>query len=161
VSGRTVDYIPRTRELYAPLPPYRWADNRDLPTPWTPLAKPLARCRVVLAGSGGVYRRDQRPFGLEDDTTIRTIASDTVATDLAVSHFGYPTEDAERDPNCVFPLDRMRELVASGVVGELAPLAITFMGGIYSQRRVQTELLPRILDTLEPLHADLFLLVPS
>jgi D-proline reductase (dithiol) PrdB len=116
---------------------------------------------VVLGSSGGVYRRDQKPFGLEDDTTVRTIASDTVAADLAVRHFGYPTDDAARDPNCIFPLDRLRELVESQVIGELAPLAVTFMGGVYSQRRVQTELLPRILDVLKPLHADLFLLVPS
>ena len=161
MSGARVDYISRTRELYAPIPPYQWADNRSRPVPWTPLVKPLPQCRVALASSGGIYRRDQPPFELHDDTTIRTIPTDTPAADLAVRHFGYPTADAERDPNCVFPLERMRELVAAATVGALAPTALTFMGGIYSQRRVHAELLPRVVDFLKPLQVDLFLLIPA
>jgi len=164
VSGGTagrVDYIPRTRELYAPTPPYRWADNREAPVPWTPLERPLAQCRVALASSGGVYVDGQEPFGLDDDTSIRVVPADIDTSRLRVAHFGYPMGDARSDPNCVFPIDRMRELAAAGVIGSLARSALTFMGGIYSQRRVIEELVPSILDVLRADEIDLFYLVPA
>ncbi|RMF25561.1 MAG: hypothetical protein D6760_00710 [Deltaproteobacteria bacterium] len=156
-----VDYIPRTRELYAPKPPYRWADNRGEPVPWTPLRKPLAECRVALGASGGVYVSGQEPFHFKDDTSIRTIPADIEIGALRVAHFGYPTGDAERDPNCVFPLERLRELAADGTIGELAPTAISWMGGIYSQRRVLSELAPAILAELRAQDVDLFYIVPA
>ncbi|RMD81380.1 MAG: hypothetical protein D6815_11945 [Candidatus Dadabacteria bacterium] len=156
-----VEYIPRTRELYAPLPPYRWADNRGKPVPWTPLERPLAECRVVLGSSAGIHRFDQKPFHFKDDTSIRLIPADTPAAALRVAHFGYPTEDAERDPNCVFPIDRLRELAADGVIGDLGPRAISWMGGIYSQRRVLRELAPAVLEAVRDQEADLFYIVPA
>ena len=156
-----IDYIPRTRELYDPLPAYRWTDNRGLDVPWTPLDRPLSRCRVALASSGGVHLRGQEPFHFKDDTSIRVIPTETATEDLEVSHFGYPTADAERDPNCVFPLERFRELVNAGVLGGLAPRAITFMGGIYSQRRVGEALVPSVLEELQSQDVDLFYIVPA
>lgn len=156
-----VDYIPRTRELYDPLPAYRWTDNRSLPVPWSPLAKPLAECRVALASSGGVYVDGQSPFHFKDDSSLRVVPADTRTSDLRVAHFGYPTHDAEIDPNCVFPLDRLRELAEDGTIGELSPRTLTFMGGIYSQRRVMEDLVPPIVAQLKEDDVDLFYIVPA
>lgn len=156
-----IDYIPRTRELYDPLPPYRWTDNRDLPVPWTPLTKPLAECRVALASSGGVYLDGQEPFHFKDDTSMRAIPADADVARLRVAHFGYPTNDARADPNCVFPLERLRELAADGTIGELSPWAFTFMGGIYSQRRATEDLIPALVDRLKADEVDLLYLVPA
>jgi D-proline reductase (dithiol) PrdB len=156
-----VDYIPRTRELYSPEPAYRWADNRGKPVPWTPLAKPLGRCRVALGASGGVYLEGQEPFHFKDDTSVRRIPGDAGVGDLRVAHFGYPVSEAEKDPNCVFPIERLREMVADGLLGSLAPEAVTFMGGIYSQRRVREELIPAVLDFLSGAGVDLFYIVPA
>ena len=156
-----VDYIPRTRALYAPSPPYQWADNRERPVPWTPLARPLEHCRVALLGSGGVYLEGQTPFALKDDTSIRSIPSDVSVDRLRISHFGYPTGDAEEDANCVFPLDPLRKLVRDGVLGELAPTAIGTMGGIYSQRRVVVETAPAVVEVLRAEQVDLLFAVPA
>ncbi|MFN2375033.1 MAG: glycine/sarcosine/betaine reductase selenoprotein B family protein [Candidatus Binatia bacterium] len=156
-----VDYIPRTRELYDPLPAYRWSDLRGQPVPWTPLAKPLSECRVALGSSGGVYVEGQEPFHFKDDASMRVVPADTDVARLRVAHFGYPTADAERDPNCVFPLDRLRELAADGTIGELSPRAFTFMGGIYSQRRVAETLIPALVENLKEDDVDLFYIVPA
>jgi D-proline reductase (dithiol) PrdB len=156
-----IDYIPRTRELYDPLPPYRWTDNRGLPIPWTPLTKPLAECRVALVASGGVHTHDQPPFHFKDDTSIRIVPSDVDVALLRVAHFGYPTADAESDPNCVFPIERLRELVADGTIGSLAAESVTFMGGIYSQRRVMEDLVPAVVDKVKQQNVDLCYLVPA
>jgi D-proline reductase (dithiol) PrdB len=156
-----IDYIPRTRELYDPLPAYRWTDNRELPVPWTPLNKPLSECRVALGASGGMHVAGDAPFHFKDDASLRVVPAATRNEDLRVAHFGYPTHDAEIDPNCVFPLERVRELEADRTIGELSPRAFTWMGGIYSQRRVIDELVPEVVAKVKEDNVDLFYIVPA
>jgi D-proline reductase (dithiol) PrdB len=154
-----VAYIPRTRALYHAFTPYRWVENADTP-PWTSLKKPIAECRVALMTSGGILYRDQPRFHREDGS-YRLIPKSATQADLSVWHFGYRTADAAADHNCVFPLSRMRELEAQRVIGELLDPAYSFMGGIYSSRKVRDELAPRIADELTRAHADAFYLVPA
>ena len=99
--------------------------------------------------SGGILYRDQPRFHRED-ASYRLIPKNARRDDLSVWHFGYPTTDAETDPNCVFPLERMREFEAAGRIGELSDPAFSFMGGIYSARKVREELAPKIVDELQP-----------
>jgi D-proline reductase (dithiol) PrdB len=153
-----VDYIPRTRELYSDFTPYRWVVNDTVP--FTPLSKPIAECRVALISSGGIMYRDQPRFHHED-ASYRRIPKSATRDELNVWHFGYPTADAQEDPNCVFPLERMRELERDGTIGGLCDPAFSFMGGIYSARKVRDELAPQILDELRAAHADAFYLVPA
>lgn len=154
-----IAYIPRTREMYPNHTPYRWVVNADVP--WTPLAKPLNQCKVALITSGGVHHKDQEPFHTRDDTSHREIPKRVAVEDLRISHFGYRTEDAVKDPNCVFPIERMRELEAEGTIGQLADPAYSFMGGIYSTRRVQEEVAPRFVQMLKDNNVDVFYLVPA
>jgi len=55
----------------------------------------------------------------------------------------------------------LRELEAEGAIGELADPAYSFMGGVYSARKVREELAPKIADDLKRAHADAFFLVPA
>lgn len=153
-----VDYIPRTRELYSEYAPYRWVVNDDVP--WTPLRKPIAECKVALMSSGGIVYRDQPRFHREDPS-YRKIPKDARREDLDIWHFGYLTDDALKDPNCVFPLERLREFEREGVIGELNDPAFSFMGGVYSSRKVRDELAPQIADELKRAHVDAFYLVPA
>jgi D-proline reductase (dithiol) PrdB len=154
-----VAYIPRTRELYSAYTPYRWVVNEE-PPPWTALKKPLAQCKVALMSSGGVLYRDQPRFHRED-ASYRLIPKNATRADLSVWHFGYPTKDAEKDPNCVFPLEQMREFEAEGRIGELCDRAFTFMGGVYSARKVREELAPKIVEELRGRRVEAFYLVPA
>jgi D-proline reductase (dithiol) PrdB len=154
-----VEYIPRTRELYSGYTPYRWVVNRDTP-PWTPLGKPIAESKLAVMSSGGILYRDQPRFHRED-ASYRLIPKNATQNDLSVWHFGYRTADAEADHNCVFPLARLRELEAEGAIGELADPAYSFMGGVYSARKVREELAPQIADELKRAHVDAFYLVPA
>ena len=112
----------------------------------TPLREPLQQCRVALLTSSGhfVAGDDPRPFGVEDMTQeeaiarideflreaprLSTIPSTTPSNSLRVRHGGYDIRAAAKDPNVIFPLDRLRELAAEGVIGELAPRAYSFVG---------------------------------
>ncbi len=159
------DYIEETRRLYATLgyDDYRWAERPERPA-WSPIDKPLRSATVAIVGSGGVYRRGQIAFHTKDDTSIRVIDVDTPAEELRVSHFAYDQTDARSDPNCVFPLERLRELVEQGVVGGISPLHFGFMGGIYSTRRLLAETAELLSDQLKRMHdggqLDVVLLVP-
>ncbi len=113
-----------------------------------------------MISSGGIMYRDQPRFHRED-ASYRRIPIDAHRDELSVWHFGYPTRDAERDVNCVFPLERMRELAAVRFIGELVDPAFSFMGGVYSARKVRDELAPQIVDELKRAHADAFFLVPA
>ncbi len=151
-----IAYIQRTRERYAQYPPYKWVVNAE--APWTPLAKPLKESRVALLSSGGFYLASQPPFE-ENDVSYRLIPKDTDLRDLRIYHHGYRDDDADRDPNCVLPLARLRELAAVGVIGELAPAALSFVT-IYSGRREVEERAPRIVEALRDMRVDAALMVP-
>jgi hypothetical protein len=157
-----VAYMERTRILYASERPYRWLvhDPATEPPPWTPIEGPLESKRVALISSGGVYRVDQEAFHFRNDTTQREIPLETQPGQLRVAHFGYDTEDAKRDPACVLPMRALRELAEAGEIGGVVDPAISFMGGIYSQRLVRDELAPRLRDFVLRERADLALLVP-
>ena len=160
-SIEPVDYIARTREQYSALgyQPYEWAERPDPPA-WVPLTKPLEESRILLLGSGGAYKRGQVAFHWKDDTGIRLIPSDQPATDVRVTHFAYDLRDARSDPNVVFPLEGLRDMVVEKRLGQLTSKAITFMGGIYSSRRVKEELAPKIVQEVRDQRADIALLVP-
>jgi len=163
VTTRTapVDYIERTRDQYAALgyPTYRWATNAE-PPPWAPLEKPVAECRIALVASGGVYARGQVAFHYRDDTSLRVIACDTPQRELRVTHFAYDLADARCDPSTVFPLETLRRLADEGEIGGLGTNAYTFMGGIYSTRKVSDLLAPAIAERLVRDDVDLALFVP-
>jgi D-proline reductase (dithiol) PrdB len=157
----TVEYIKRIRDKYAAqgYAPYQWTVHED-PPPWQPLDKPLSECRIGLIASGGVYLLGQVAFHYKDDTSFRMIPRDTKLEDLRATHFAYDLSGVRQDPNVVFPLGTLRTLVRDGIVGELAAHAYTFMGGIYSTRRVREELAPALTEQLLAEHVDAVLLVP-
>lgn len=165
VPGRSplppADYIGETRRLYDSLgyDAYRWAERPETP-PFTPLAKPLSACKVLLIGSGGIYRHGHIAFHTRDDTSVRVIPSDVDTSELRTAHFAYDQTDARNDPNCVFPLDRLGELADEGVIGGLCDEAYGFMGGIYSTRRLLAETAPILEERCRAQEPDLVLLVP-
>jgi len=156
-----VNYIKQITENYASLghKAYKWVENKDTPH-WIPLAKPINQCRLGLVASAGVYVKGQVAFHYKDDTSFRAVPKDVKTEDLRVAHFAYDLNEARTDPNVVFPIDILRTLVAESVIGDLADELYTFMGGIYSARRIKEELAPKLADRLHQQQVDALLLVP-
>lgn len=90
---------------------------------------PLAQRRVAIVSSAALIRRDDTPFRYGSGE-CRFIAADTPAEDLLISHvsINFDRSGWQRDPNVVFPLDRLRELAAAGVIGGVADTHYTVMG---------------------------------
>ena len=162
MSRPPVDYIERTRAQYDALgyPPYQWVHNEDDP-PFEPVSKPLAESRVGLIASGGIYREGQIAFHYRDDFSFRAIPADTGTDALRVTHFAYDVTGARADPNVVFPLEALRAEAREGGIGAVGPNAYTFMGGIYSARKVRDVLAPALAERMEEDAADAVVLVPA
>ena len=97
-----------------------------------------------------------------NDFRLDTIASDTPHADFQVHDSYYDVRSAREDVNCVFPLERLRELARDGVIGDVAPHHYSgFMGRIYKRSHVTEVAAPALADTLSREHVDLFLLVPA
>ncbi|NOX51571.1 MAG: hypothetical protein GXP16_13715 [Gammaproteobacteria bacterium] len=156
-----IDYIQRTRDQYDSLgyPPYSWFHS-DSQAPFAPLQKPLNECRVGLIASGGIYQHGQIAFHYKDDISYRVIDTRTTNDALRATHFAYDLTDARQDPNVVFPLETLRQCVTQGMIGSLGPQAYTFMGGIYSTRKVVNILAPALADRVQKDEVDVVLLVP-
>lgn len=107
-------------EIYVPNTP---------PVVWTPVTKPLNEMKIALATAAGVHLKSDKRFNLAGDTSFREIPGDSDSDNLMVSHGGYDNSDVNKDINCMFPIDRLNELVAKGVIKAVAPMHFGFMGG--------------------------------
>ncbi len=94
--------------------------------PWT-VPPPLSQSRVAVVTTAGL-----RPDGGADwnpgDQSFTLLPADR--RDLVLAHFS-PNFDRTGwlvDPNVVFPLDRLDELAAEGVIGSVADVHVSFMG---------------------------------
>jgi D-proline reductase (dithiol) PrdB len=98
-------------------------------TPFTRLSRPLAESRLALVTTAGLHLRGDAPF-VGGDQSFRSIPADTPPSEIVQSHasIGFDRTAFQRDLNVVFPVDRVRELVARGEIGSLAETFYAFMG---------------------------------
>ena len=96
--------------------------------PWVS-GPPLSRRRVAIVSSAGLVVRGETPFRGRD-ADYRVIPVDTRPDELLISHISvnFDRTGFQEDWNVVFPLDRLCELAAEGVIGKVAPIHYSFMG---------------------------------
>lgn len=91
----------------------------------------LAKRRVAIISTAGLHKRGDRPFGA-GAMDYRVISGAASANDLVMSHMSvnFDRSGFQQDWNVAFPLDRLRELAAEGVVGSVADYHYSFMGAV-------------------------------
>ena len=92
-------------------------------------APPLAQSRIALVTTAGLHVRGDRVFDMTS-AEYRAIDRDTAGSDIVMSHTSVNFDRAgfAEDVNVVFPIDRFRELEASGAIGSMADVHYSFMG---------------------------------
>ncbi len=143
-------------------PPYEWTVNIDAPL--TRPAKPLVDSTVAMLTSGGVSHCSMPAWNPDarNDFRLDAIDPSAAAPDFQVNDSYYDTTDASVDVNSVFPIERLRELRADGVIGDVAPRHWSgFMGRIYRRAQVQQESAPALARLLHEDKVDIFVLVPA
>ncbi|HEX2152503.1 MAG TPA: glycine/sarcosine/betaine reductase selenoprotein B family protein [Acidimicrobiia bacterium] len=131
---------------------------------FSPLAKPLSEARVALVSSAGVHLDDQPPFHVETvagDPSYRLIPDGVDLRRLRFTHTHYDTASAERDPNVVFPLDRLHEAVADGRVGSASPVHVGMMGFNPDPRPIADQTAPALAGVLGDAEVDVAVMVPG
>jgi len=134
--------------------------------PWAEATVPIERATLGLVTTGGVHLRSEAAFDMSDprgDPSHRVLPADASPADLAITHDSYDKRAALRDINVVYPLERLRELVAAGRLGGLTERHVGLMG------HVEDPLLPGLTGTTAPevarlmrdQRADIVLLVPA
>ena len=99
------------------------------PAVWTAPGKPLEKMRFALITTAGLHYRDDTAFQLAD-ATFRPIDGAGDAGNLMMSHssVNFDRSGFTEDVNLVFPIERFRELEASGQIGSVADVHYSFMG---------------------------------
>ena len=159
-----IDYVDYLNSKYQSqgFPPYRWSVFDT--SPWTPFEKPLEQSCIALISAGGVSAEGQEPFDpwAINGLSFREIPKNISFEKLKLNHNYFDHRDAVKDLNCVFPLERLGELEASGYIGKAAPTAISLgMGRLYKRTALQTETGPKICAVLKEQKVDAAVLVAA
>jgi hypothetical protein len=158
-----VRYIDKTREYYASegyATPYRWAHFDDVP--FTPLARPLAECRVGLVTTSEmvIRGREAELDHVENDPTRPTysLPMDTPTAELYSRKASYDRYATTLDDvDAYLPLTHLRRLAEERRIAGLAP-RFQIVHSQYSQRRTLTVDAPRVLAELREDRVDVAVL---
>ncbi len=144
-------------------PAFEWVVN-STPSRINPLKKPVSECRIALVGTAGVHLKSDKPFDVFNhlgDHTYRTVPTESSLDNLTLSHIGYNTRKISQDINCVFPLDRLKELVENKTTGELSWRHFSFMGYTPITEPLINGTAPEVAHKLVEDKVDLVLLIPA
>ena len=124
-------HLLKMREQAPRLAPKAWAD-----------ARPLARRRVAIVSTAGLHAGSDPAFAPgEGATGYRVIPGDVNPATLMMSHISvnFDRSGFRRDPEVVFPISRLRELAAEGVLGSVADFHYSFMGAPFPPTRFEAK----------------------
>ncbi|MEE9218247.1 MAG: glycine/sarcosine/betaine reductase selenoprotein B family protein [Acidobacteriota bacterium] len=141
---------------------FEWRRFEDVP--WAPLRKPVAEARVALIATVGAHRRGDAPFDISNpngDPSFRRIPDTCSTADLTLSHEGYDTKNCLADINCVFPLDRLHDLVGEARVGSASPFHFSCMGYIPHVDPLLQETAPAVARELREAGVNAAVCVPT
>jgi len=97
-----------------------------------------------------------------NDHRVDAIGRNVAATDFQIHDAYYDHSDADRDINCQFPIDRLRELARSGEIGAVAARFWSgFMGRTYNRSKLMQESAPAFAAQLREDRVDLLIAVPA
>lgn len=127
--------------------------------------KDSAECRVALVSSAAMVAPGQAPYDDKvrgGDWTWRSIPGGVDVRSLTEHHRSdsWDHGGVEADRNMGMPLDRLHELAAAGVIGEVAPRHVSVQGSITAPGRFIRKTVPEIVKTLMADEVDIALMVP-
>lgn len=143
-----------------------FSPREETTIPWYPVRKPLARSTIALVTTAGLHHMSQPPFDMLDpqgDPTFRIIDGGSIEEDYRITHDYYDHRDADRDINVVFPITRLKEILAANAIGALSGRHFSFMGHIEGAhiQRLTDEFAPQVAAMAIQDGVDAVLLTPA
>lgn len=126
--------------------------------------KPLSKTRLTFVSSAGIQPKGTMPFDVVHpvgDFSFRRVPSASKVSDLEIHQIKYPTTGALLDLNVIFPVERLQELATEGLIGELTPNFVSFIGYQMDPDRFERTLAEDIADAVIADGAEAALLCPA
>ena len=105
---KAIRYVDELNKHYGSMgfSPYQWTINDAAPL--ARLSKPVTDCRVTLLTSGGISHCSMSGFDPDarNDHRLDEVDQNVSSSDFEINDSYYNHDDADRDINCVFPIDR-------------------------------------------------------
>ncbi len=138
--------------------------TKDDYIPLACLRQPLSASRLTFVSTAGVQPAGTLPFDTAHpvgDYTFRRVPSASSPADLEIHQLKYPTHGAARDLNVIFPIERLQELAAEGIVGGLSANFFSFIGYNMDPERLERTLAEDIAEQVAAEGTDVALLSPA
>jgi D-proline reductase (dithiol) PrdB len=160
LSNKIEEMINLVRKKW--VPEFQLQYGTDIP--WTPFQKKINESRVTLVSTAGVYLKGETPFtdhyGL-GDPSYREIPLNTSSSQLDHFHEHYDHTNAYKDINCIFPIERLKELVDQKFIGSLTQYHYSFMGYVPIPHPLITRTAPDLAKKLLMQETNIAILVPT
>jgi D-proline reductase (dithiol) PrdB len=151
-------YVQFMTDLMAPRPYPRQPNFR--PPALTPLRKPISESTIGVFTSAGIQLRGDTPLAETNDLSYRLIDRATSFSELVIAHQTPVRIWALDDLNVAYPKDRLAELETEGVIGRLAPKAVSMVGSITKFSELLQKTVPAIKEEFDAQGVDFVFLFP-
>lgn len=168
----TIEHIERWRGQYdswkskqrkaEDLSGYPFVENAT--APFTSLRRSLPMLNLALISSAGAYLDGTEAFDTTlagGDLSIREIPTDIQASDLQFAARGYDRTAVQQDMNVQLPLDRLREMEANRVIGQLNSVFWSFCGFIPDAAAFVEQSVAKLIARLQYYDVQAALLIPA
>jgi D-proline reductase (dithiol) PrdB len=125
--------------------------------PFTPFRGKLEEATICIVSTAAVRAKSDKPFNVEGDATFRVIGGELSGTDLAYDDTHYDHSCADADMNCIFPIDRVRELAIEKRVGGLTDNHFS-LGFSQALRDLRERTIPVLVKEVDRARPDVVLL---
>lgn len=125
--------------------------------PFTPFQKKLEESTICLVTTAAVYHQDSPPFKVEGDESFREIPGSAPTSELRYADEHFDHACADKDLNCIFPIDRIMELGHEQRIG--GPATKHFSMGFTQQlRKIRETTIPKLAHEVDRVRPDAVLL---
>ena len=121
--------------------------------------RPLADSCVAIVTTASLHHPDQDDF-TSTDATLRVL--DAKQRDWQLGHWSpnFDSSGYALDPNVVFPIDRLHELVASGRIGRVSDQHLAYAGNQFELSTIRLDSGPAGAELLRRAGVDVVILTP-
>ena len=131
--------------------------------PWAPYTGQPSEQTFLLVTSGGLYLKDSQPAfdttSIHGDPSIREIPKTVRQEQIGIAHAQYDHSLAEQDINIIFPIHRLIEMEAEGVIGKLVDTHYSY-SYVNDVAPLVEGVVPKMISRLKADGVDVVLLVP-
>ena len=122
-------------------------------------APELADASVAIVTTAGLHLAEEESFGLLDPA-FRVLPHGAGNVCMSHNSQNFDRSGIMLDRNVAYPVDRLDELAARGVIGKVAPTHLSFMGAQQDLTTILLDTGPRAAAMLREQGTDVVLLTP-